>query len=169
MLQKLLIKLKFNDRFSFSSKFDYFGFGPFRLTFEHQSSICRPPFSTSFTSEGTPWRQYTCQMSIAPAIKGNLNTLRQRMVCIFFLFKKKGPNFTKTKGRSFTCIIRTYSWKLGTQPDHTSYCSSQLSLVHWLSSSIFPFLVGWSFVTSDQISTFFNMYRHKSLVLTQFY
>ena len=87
-LQKLLIKLKFNDRFSFSSKFDYFGFRPFRLTFGHQSSICRPPFSTSFTSEGTPCRQYTCQMSIAPAIKGNLNTLRPRMICHFY-FKKE--------------------------------------------------------------------------------
>ena len=42
-------------------------------------------------------------------------------------------------------------------------CSSQPSMVHWLSSSIFPCLfvrssVRPAMVTSDQISTFFNMY-----------
>ena len=52
---------------------------------------------------------------------------------------------------------------------HNPFCSSQPSMVHWLSSPIFPY---WSsvrpaMVTSNQISTF-NMYRHKSLVLTQF-
>ena len=52
-----------------------------------------------------------------------------------------------------------------------SYCSSQPYLVHWLSSPIFPFRLDGrcpAMVTSHQISTFFNMYRHKSLVLTQF-
>ena len=51
------------------------------------------------------------------------------------------------------------------------FCSSQPSMVHWLSSSIFPFcrlFVCPAMVTSDQISTFFNIYRHKSVVLTQF-
>ena len=52
-------------------------------------------------------------------------------------------------------------------------CSSQPSMVHWLSSSIFSLFVSLfvrpAMVTSDQISTFFNIYRHKSLVLTQFY
>ena len=51
------------------------------------------------------------------------------------------------------------------------FCSSQPSMVHWLSSPIFPFCssVRPAMVTSDQISSFFNMYRHESLVLTQFY
>ena len=54
------------------------------------------------------------------------------------------------------------------------HCSSQPSMVHWLSSSIFPcsFVrpsVRPAMVTADQISTFFSIYRHKSLVPTQFY
>ena len=57
---------------------------------------------------------------------------------------------------------------------HFQNCSSQPSIVHWLSSPIFPCSFGRlsvrpAMVTSDQISTFFNMYRYKSLVLTQFY
>ena len=53
-------------------------------------------------------------------------------------------------------------------------CSSKQSIVQWLSSSIFPCLFGRLFVrpamvTSNQISTFFNIYRHTSLVLTQFH
>ena len=40
----------------------------------------------------------------------------------------------------------------------------------WLSSSIFPCsLVCPAMVTPDQISTFFNIYSHKSVVLTQFH
>ena len=52
------------------------------------------------------------------------------------------------------------------------YCSSQSSMVHWLSSSISPCSVvcpSVPLVTSNQISTFFNIYRHTSLVLTQFH
>ena len=46
-------------------------------------------------------------------------------------------------------------------------CSSQPSIVQWLSSSIFPCLfVRPAMVITDQISTFFNVYRHKSPVLT---
>ena len=51
------------------------------------------------------------------------------------------------------------------------FCSSQPFIVHWLSSPIFPclFVRRPAMVTSDQISTFFNIYRHKSVVLTQFH
>ena len=51
------------------------------------------------------------------------------------------------------------------------FCSSQPSLVHWLSSPIFPCSVVRcpAMVTSDQISTFFNTYRHKSPILTQYF
>ena len=53
-------------------------------------------------------------------------------------------------------------------------CSSQPSMVHWLSSSIFPCLfvrrsVRPALVTSDQISTFFNIYWHKSHTITQYH
>ena len=53
-------------------------------------------------------------------------------------------------------------------------CSSQPSMVHWLSSSIFPcsFVrpsVRPAMVTSDQISTFFNIYWHKSHIITQYH
>ena len=67
-------------------------------------------------------------------------------------------------------IYISYGWII--YFGHPWYCSSQPSMVHWLSSSIFPFcrlFVCPAMVTSDQISTFFNIYRHKSLVLTQFY
>ena len=54
------------------------------------------------------------------------------------------------------------------------FCSSQPSMVHGLSSSIFPCSVVCSFVcpamvTSDRSPLFFNTYRHTSLVLTQFH
>ena len=74
---------------------------------------------------------------------------------------------TQSQGRMATSAEKYFSWKV-------SICSSRPSTVHWLSSSIFPcsfvclLSVCPATVTSDQISTFFNMYRHKSLVLTQF-
>ena len=71
------------------------------------------------------------------------------------------------------------SWPCLKQGDHLKlkllmrisnpFCSSQPSLVHWLSSSIFPCSVVRSAMgTSDQISTFFNIYRHKALYWPSF-
>ena len=55
-----------------------------------------------------------------------------------------------------------------------SYCSSQPSMVNWLSSSIFSSSVGRSFVppamvTSDKISNLFNINWHKSHIITQYH
>ena len=54
-----------------------------------------------------------------------------------------------------------------------AYCSSQPSMVHWLSSSIFPCSFVCcrcpAMVTSDQIFLFFNKYKHRSLILAQYH
>ena len=59
-----------------------------------------------------------------------------------------------------------------------SICSSQPSIVHWLSSSIFPCLfvclfvrpsVRPAMVTSDRISTFFNVLWYRRHILTQYH
>ena len=66
-----------------------------------------------------------------------------------------GPDQPDLEFNSWTCL---------------AYCSSQPSMVHWLSSSIFPCsVVRPAMVTSDRISTFFNTYRHKSPILTQYH
>ena len=52
-------------------------------------------------------------------------------------------------------------------------CSSQPSMVRWLSSSIFNLFVSSfvrpAMVTSDKISTFFNIYWHKYHKITQYH
>ena len=59
-----------------------------------------------------------------------------------------------------------------TQSTPMTYCPSQHSMVHWLRSSIFPCL---SFVCSRRygntrpIFTFFNIWRHKSPIITQYH
>ena len=50
-------------------------------------------------------------------------------------------------------------------------CSYQPSMVQWLSSFILPCLlfVCPAMETPDKISTFFNIYRHKCPILTQYH
>ena len=49
------------------------------------------------------------------------------------------------------------------------FCSSQPPMVHWLSCSIFPCSSSSRYGDIRPNLRFFNIYRHKSLVLTQFH
>ena len=89
--------------------------------------------------------------------------------------------------RGFSYFQITYILVFGKQPPKNmtkksvvnndtqkSYCSSQPSMVNWLSSSIFSSSVGRSFVppamvTSDKISNLFNINWHKSHIITQYH
>ena len=81
------------------------------------------------------------------------------------LLSKWGPFFTL---KIFWKLVLDRNFLLAAAP----FCSSQPSMVQWLSTSIFPFssfVCCPAMVTPAKISTFFNICTHKSPTLTQYH